>query len=147
MPFPRSGNTCFFFCLFVFLFGWLLLLSSGKRFSLKPYLNSYPKLASTDFHKWITDLRNDNLRSQTRLKLAKRPVTEIELLLVMHQMRQTCRKPIEVENPGDTVNPSSTGKGMFRWVVSKTRTPASWLRLGMYSIWFINKSSVRPARK
>ena len=60
---------------------------------------------------------------------------------------QTCLKPIEVENPGDTVKPSSTGKGMLRCGVSRTRTPASWLMLGMYSSWFTNKSSVRPDRR
>lgn len=59
---------------------------------------------------------------------------------------QTCRKPTDVEKPGDTVNPSSTGKGITRWGVSKTRTPASWVRLGMYSIWFTNKSRVRPVK-
>lgn len=46
---------------------------------------------------------------------------------------QTFRKPIDVANPGETVKPSSTGKGILRSAVSKTRTPASWLRLGMYS--------------
>ena len=62
-------------------------------------------------------------------------------------LEQTFRKPIDVANPGETVKPSSTGKGMLRSAVSKTRTPASWLRLGMYSPWFTNKSSVRPDEK
>lgn len=59
----------------------------------------------------------------------------------------TCLNATEEADPGEIVNPSSSGNGYVPRSCIETRIPASGARADMYSLCWILNSKVKPGRK
>lgn len=59
----------------------------------------------------------------------------------------TCLNATEEADPGEIVNPSSSGNGYVPRSCIETRIPASGARAEMYSLCWILNSKVKPGRK